>query len=100
MSNEIFILKLLTNEEIIGKVEEAEAMLFVKNPIQIFQMKDPNTGEMKLGMADYMPHAEDSNIIIMKTAVCTMSIPREALMNEYKQITGDIIIPSSKIQLA
>jgi hypothetical protein len=99
MSEDIFLLKLVTGEEIIGKTEESETMFFVKKPIQIFQFPDKESGKMKMGIGDFMPHVENTNVMILKNAIAVIAVPREEMIQQYREITSDIILPDSKIQL-
>jgi hypothetical protein len=100
MSEDIFLLKLVTGEEIIGKTEESETMFFVKKPIQVFQFPDKESGKMKMGIGEFMPHVENTNIMVLKTAIAVVAVPRDEMIQQYKEITSDIILPDSKIQLA
>lgn len=99
--NVTFILKLLTGEEIIAKVtgEENDA-LFLERPLQIYHMPDEKTGKMSMGLMDFMPYAEDGSFAIPRTGIAVISLPKESLLNQYKEITGDIIIPSNRVQIA
>ncbi len=100
MAEEIFLLKLVNGEEILGKTEESDTMFFVKKPIQVFQIPDKDSGKMRMGIADYMPHVDNSNIMVLKTSVAVIAVPKEEMVAQYREITSDIILPETKIQLA
>lgn len=96
--SEVFILKLVTGETILTKLEEDPQMFHLVKPIAIFEQHDQASGKVGIAMADFMPYAEGHGV--MKSAVVVLGLAQEALANNYREAIGDIILPPSKIQLA
>ena len=92
----ITILKLLNGEEIIGKVNEYDSHFEVIKPLQLFKVPDKETGQLKIGMAEYCPYGHDT-IAVIRTAVGPVIIPKQELAEQYCEIVGDIILPSKQI---
>jgi hypothetical protein len=59
-------------------------------------MPDRDTGQMKIGMADYIPYAH-TEIGIMRGGVVAVAIPQTELANQYVEATGEIILPNTQI---
>ncbi len=96
--SEIFILKLVTGETLLTKLEEDAEMFHLLKPLQLFESPDPATGKMALGMADFMPYASGHGI--MKAGVVVLGLAQDALANNYREAVGDILLPPTQIQLA
>ncbi len=96
--SEIFILKLVTGETLLTKVEEDAEMFHLVKPLQIFESPDPATGKLGIGLADFMPYASGHGV--MKSSVVVLALAQEGLANNYREAIGDIILPSTQIQLA
>lgn len=96
--SDVFVLRLVTGETLITKVDsEDENMLHLTKPVAIFEQHDPATGKVGIAMADFIPYVETH--AVFKSAISIMSIPKDALANNYREAVGDIILPPSQIQL-
>lgn len=100
MSENIFAIRLLTGEEIIGKIEqESPEEYIVEAPVQLLQIPQEN-GSVGMGLAPYMQHCENAAVALRKSAISVMAAPKDTLKQKYCEMTGSIIVPSSKIQLS
>lgn len=93
--SEILWIALLTGEELVAKATFEGDVLTVEKPLQIVKMQEGQS--MKLGMMPFMPYIEDD---IKLHQYAMVSTAPEDMANQWRQYAGDIILPSTKIQLA
>lgn len=92
----ITILKLINGEEVIGKVTEYESHFEVGSPMTVYKSVDQTTGQMQIAMAEYAPYGH-SGIGVMRTGVVTIIVPKKEMTDQYCELTGEIILPSTQI---
>lgn len=98
MSENIFILKLVTGEEIIAKIEETEYFVGVINPVAI--VSQVQRGELTIGFQPfprYTNQVEDSRHVIPKPSVAYSYKPATEIINNYKEVFGGIVLPEKKL---
>lgn len=91
------VIKLITGEEILGKIEEADDHVIVTNPIMIALMPG-NDGEPKVGFAPWPIHSEptekDIPRKVNKNHIVYEYVPAQGYINNYNQIFGaGIVVP-------
>jgi hypothetical protein len=95
----IKVVKLITGEEVLGSIEEAENEVIITNPVQIAIMPGQN-GQPNIGFAPWPVHMErekDSEFIIAKKHVIYSYVPAQEYLNNYNQIFGSgIVLPPTK----
>jgi hypothetical protein len=97
---DIRVLKLITQEEVLGEVEsESETEYVLCNPVAIAVLRGSD-GKPNVGFAPFPLHAEqktDGTIAINKKNVVYSYVPAEDFIKNYDQIFGaGIILPPQK----
>lgn len=92
------IVKLVNGEEILGKVTAKNGEVVITKPTILGMMQGQN-GQPQMGLADYLPLAEDTEITIDKTHVLLTYTPKTQLVNAYNASHGSglVVPPSTKI---
>lgn len=91
------ILKLNDGTELLATAAEKDGIYMCNDVIQIMAVPDQETGQMKMGFADFMPYSTGQFAIPTNMAI--LSTPSEELDNFYRERFGKIITKSSKIIL-
>jgi hypothetical protein len=96
----IQILKLISNEEVLGEVEsESETEIVVCNPVGVAIVRGQN-GQPSVGFAPFPSHAaEEKNrtIAFQKKHVLYSYVPAQDFVNNYNQIFGSgIVLPGQQ----
>ena len=99
-SREILILKLSTGEEILADCHETEEGFVANKPVSLQPIPDENSGKMKMSFATFMPYIKDDTVFVMKSQIIAIAQPKEPIVQSYSEMTGKIILPENKIQLA
>jgi hypothetical protein len=100
MSAQVMLVRLITGEEIMGKVTESEHTISINKPVRIVIMPskaDPTTPTV--GLAPWMEFAESKDFTIHKAHVVTIAEPIREFYNQYNSMFGGIVMPSSKLLL-
>lgn len=93
MSN-IKIIKLSTGEELIGDVEDKGLWYSVKNAVIIAIVPSrTNPQQPSIGLAPWLPYAENDPILISKNSVVYEAKPVKEMINNYSSIFSGIITP-------
>ncbi len=92
---EILFIVLMTGEELIARATKNGDFYTIEKPLQLVKMQEGQS--LKMGMMPYMPYIETS--INLHQYAMVADAP-EDMANQYRQYVGDIILPSTKIQLA
>lgn len=97
---DIRVLKLITQEEVLGEVEsESETEFVLSNPVGIAVVRGKD-GQPNVGLAPFPLHAEqkqDTTFAIPKRSVVYSYIPAQDFINNYNQIFGSgIVVPPTK----
>ena len=97
----IKVYKLISGEEIIAEVFSVLAeVIDLKNPATIV-IQQTQKG-MGVGLAPYMPYAEDERVMLHKSAIASEATPATNMVNEYSRIFGSCIqiAPASALAVA
>ena len=90
----IKIIKLLTGEELIGDIEDRGLSYSVKNAVLIALVPSrTNPQQPSIGLAPWMPYAENEPIMISKQSIVYEAKPIMEMINNYNSIFGGIITP-------
>lgn len=95
------VYKLSSGEEIIAEVFNILGeVIILKNPAIII-MQQTQQG-MGIGLAPFMPYAEEEKVTINKSAIVAESTPATNMVNEYSRIFGSgiQIAPASALAVA
>lgn len=97
---DIIVLKLITNEEVLGEVQSStETEWIIENPVSIAVVRAQN-GQPNVGFAPFPIHAPQvrgSIISIPKRHVVYHYTPAEDFISNYNQIFGSgIVLPPTK----
>lgn len=97
MSNEstVMILKLTNGEEILADCQDTPNAYVCKNAMEFMKSLD-DSGQMNLGMVDYMPYAKDG-FVVSKVAVVAFAIPADGMLKQYNQRFSKIQVASKSI---
>lgn len=101
----IQVIKLITGEEIIAKITdikiEGRDLIQVEQPAIIILMpNDENPNQAQIGLAPWVPYAENATAHIMPAAVSAVVNPKQELVSEYEKLYGTnspIITPNTDI---
>jgi hypothetical protein len=97
----IQVLKLITNEEILGEIEsESETEIVVCNPVGIAIVRGKDN-QPKVGLAPFPIHGEEKSgktFAFAKKHIVYSYVPAEDFVNNYNQIFGSgIVLPSKTL---
>lgn len=98
--SEILIIKLISGEEVIAKVDESAGAFALGKPMAILQYPDEATGQMRMGFVPYSHLCEEDSVIILKNGVLSIGQPVAQIKQQYQNVIGDIIVPDNKIILS
>ena len=84
------IVRLMNNEEVIGKVEQKKNSLTIENGAVIVPV-----GEGRMAMVPWLPHAKESKIELSMDRVMFVFEPIVELANEYSTRLGSgLVMPT------
>jgi hypothetical protein len=90
----IKIIKLTTGEELIGEIEDKGLSYTIKNSVVIALIPSrTNPQQPSIGLAPWMPYAENEPIMISKQSIVYEAKPIKEMLNNYNSIFGGIITP-------
>jgi len=93
MSN-IRIIKLITGEELIGDVTDHGMTYSIKNGVIVAIVPSrTNPQQPSIGLAPWLPYAENEQVTITKSNVVYDAKPVKEMINNYNSIFGGIITP-------
>lgn len=91
--DQIIIFTLINGQEIIAKaIGENPGSINTKNPMAIVQTKEG------MGLMPYSFMMKEE-VLFTSSAIAAFGEPIEELLNQYKEHTGEIIVPENKIIL-
>ena len=101
----IQVIKLVTGEEIIAKITdikiEGRDLIQVERPAIIILMpNDDNPNQAQIGLAPWVPYAENATAHVMPAAVTAVINPTQELVREYEKLyrtNSPIITPDKEI---
>ena len=90
----IRIMKLITGEELLGDVTDQGLTYSIKNAVIVALVPSrANPQQPSIGLAPWMPYAENDPVIIAKQHVVYDAKPVKEMVNNYNSIFGGIITP-------
>ena len=88
----IKIIKLTTGEELIGDVEDKGLWYSVKNAVLVAIVPSrTNPQQPSIGLAPWLPYAENDPILISKNSVVYEAKPVKEMISNYSSIFSGII---------
>lgn len=90
----IRIIKLVTGEELLGDVTDQGLAYSIKNAVIVALVPSrANPQQPSVGLAPWMPYAENDPVVIPKQHVVYDAKPVKEMVNNYNSIFGGIITP-------
>jgi len=90
----IRIIKLVTGEELLGDVTDQGLAYSIKNAVIVALVPSrANPQQPSVGLAPWMPYAENDPVVIPKQHVVYDAKPVKEMINNYNSIFGGIITP-------
>lgn len=90
----IRIIKLVTGEELLGDVTDQGLVYSIKNAVIVALVPSrANPQQPSVGLAPWMPYAENDPVVIPKQHVVYDAKPVKEMVNNYNSIFGGIITP-------
>ena len=90
----IRIIKLVTGEELLGDVTDQGLTYSIKNAVIVALVPSrANPQQPSVGLAPWMPYAENDPVVIPKQHVVYDAKPIKEMVNNYNSIFGGIITP-------
>ena len=86
----IKVIRLVTNEEIIGEVEEGQDEYEISKPAVLGFISD-DVGKPNMVLQKYLPHSEegdDATIVVSRNHVLFSFNPLDEIVEHYNQILG------------
>ena len=95
---EIKVAKIITGEDVVAKVEEIDGAVRFESPLQ-FAIAPNGEGGVGLEFGPWPMYGDvgEEGIEIKKSMIVYMVKPDETILNGYKEVIGDIIVPDSDI---
>jgi len=91
-------LRLLSGEEILGKVTQTDDGVLVNNPCALSFGQNPQ--KPTLSFVPLLPHAVEDEVEISNTMIVFQYTPMEQLVNKWNEIYGNgLVMPNSDLQL-
>jgi hypothetical protein len=93
----IMITRLLTGEEILGELTIIDnSSVRVDNPTLVAAMRNPQSGNIDVHMAPFMPLSSQTHVLIRTENVLCQYEPVTEVVNKYNTLFGSgIIIPTN-----
>jgi hypothetical protein len=93
MEKTILILGLMSGDQIVCEVEERQGAYLCSNVLQILVQPDETSGQMRMGLMEYMPYADPDGGLAVPTNMATVSMPGKDLRDHYCDKFKLIITP-------
>lgn len=86
-----------TNHTLLGKVEDSETTILIKEPVQV--VVQPTKDGPMMGFAPFLDYAEEFNtgITLAKEDILCITTPSRELVNQYNKMFGSGIQIASAI---
>lgn len=99
MAANIKLLKLINGQEIIGEcVKEQPESMTIKNPVRVIVVPSKtNPAAPTVAFAPWAEFAEQKEFTIHKAHIIVSMDPVADFINNYNQMFGGIVVPSSKL---
>jgi hypothetical protein len=92
-NTDILVLILANGDQILAEVQEQTGAYIATNPLQILTRPDESTGQMTMGIVEYLPYCDTSAGLAIPTGTAILAIPSQDLKNHYAERFGVIIAP-------
>ena len=95
--SDVKILRLITGEDVIAKVEENDQGLSLNKPFVIIPHQQGPGKPVQLMMTLYSPYSKSDSVTIKNDKVISMVEPKEEILSSYQQNTSSIVTAPSLI---
>ena len=89
--SDVKILRLITGEDVIAKVEENDQGLSLNKPFVIIPHQQGPGKPVQLMMTLYSPYSKSDRVTIKNDKVISMVEPKEEILSSYQQNTSSIV---------
>ena len=94
MNEDVLILALSSGEHLLAQVEASnDGSYLCKNILQIMSDVDTETGQMRMGLAPYLPFSDPDAGIAIPMTMAIIAIPSDELRNHYVEKFKLVIAP-------
>ena len=89
MANDVKILKLITGEEVMARIEQKETMLILNKPMTLQRLPNPQTGQIGVALIPWFMSGKNENITISIDHVIAQDDPKSQPEKNYlAAVTG------------
>ena len=89
MANDVKVLKLITGEEVLARVEQKDTMLVLDNPMTLQVTPNPQTGQIAVALIPWFMSGKNENITISIDHVIAQDDPQgQPEKNYFTAVTG------------
>ena len=89
--SDVKILRLITGEDVIAKVEENDQGLSLNKPFVIIPHQQGPGKPVQLMMTLYSPYSKSDSVTIKNDKVISMVEPKQEILSSYQQNTSSIV---------
>ena len=89
--SDVKILRLITGEDVIAKVEENDQGLSLNKPFVIIPHQQGPGKPVQLMMTLYSPYSKSDSVTIKNDKVISIVDPKEEILSSYQQNTSSIV---------
>lgn len=99
MAMNLKLLKMISGEELLAEIiNETDTHIEIKNPVRVVVMPTKtNPQTPTVGFAPWADFSEQKNFTIHRAHVIVVMTPVQEFVNQYNQMFGGIVAPSSKL---
>jgi len=99
MAANIKILKLISREDILGEVlNETDSTIKIKNPVRVIVVPSKTSPQNpQVAFAPWAEFTEQKEFTIHKAHIVVSMEPMKDFINNYNQMFGGVILPTSKL---
>jgi len=95
--SEVKIVRMITGEDVIGKVLRHGEIVEVEKAFVIIPMQHQPGKPVQLMMTPYMPYSADEKIIFADNKVVTIVKPKDDILKSYQANTSSILTPNKEL---
>ena len=89
MADDVKILKLITGEEVMARIEQKETMLILNKPMTLQRLPNPQTGQIGVALIPWFMSGKNENITISIDHVIAQDDPKSQPEKNYlAAVTG------------
>jgi hypothetical protein len=97
MASEILICRLITGEDVIGKITEGSKVITIVNGFVIIPTQQAPGKPVQLMLTPYAPYTDGESIEIKADKVLSISKPKEQIKKNYITNTSSILTPNKQL---